>query len=153
MQLLILNANSIIWGVDKSLNWNHMKKHFEKKIFLQAVGEMALGKRKQELQNGKKPPLQREILVQGRGSAALLPSTWRITVSAESKQMANQKTYWSVLKVDQASRGRPRRKGVVWWPTVVLKGYQLCNFSQREPSKVCYSHEWALEAWPLLYAA
>lgn len=43
MQLLILNANSIIWGVDKSLNWNHMKKHFEKKkTFLQAVGEMAL---------------------------------------------------------------------------------------------------------------
>lgn len=29
MQLLILNANGTIWGVGKSLNWNHMKKHLE----------------------------------------------------------------------------------------------------------------------------
>ena len=29
MQLLILNANSIIWGVGKSFNWNHIKKHFD----------------------------------------------------------------------------------------------------------------------------
>lgn len=40
MQLLILNANSIIWGVGKSVNWNHMEKHF--KFFLNAVGKMAL---------------------------------------------------------------------------------------------------------------
>lgn len=41
MQLLILNANSIIWGVGKSLNWNHMKKHFEF-FFFNAVRKMAL---------------------------------------------------------------------------------------------------------------
>jgi hypothetical protein len=29
MQLLILNANGMIWGVGNSLNWNHMKKHLE----------------------------------------------------------------------------------------------------------------------------
>lgn len=29
MQLLILNANGMIWGMGKSLNWNHMEKHLE----------------------------------------------------------------------------------------------------------------------------
>lgn len=29
MQLLILNANGMIWGVGKSLNWSHMKNHLE----------------------------------------------------------------------------------------------------------------------------
>lgn len=42
MQLLILNANGMIWGVGRSLNWNHMKKHLE--IFFPKVlwGKMVL---------------------------------------------------------------------------------------------------------------
>lgn len=40
MQLLILNANSIIWGVGKSFNWNHIKKHFD--FFFNTVRKMAL---------------------------------------------------------------------------------------------------------------
>lgn len=50
MQLLILNANSIIWSVGKSCNWNHMKKHFEKKILMlrgNGIGE------KMRMENGK----------------------------------------------------------------------------------------------------
>lgn len=43
MQLLILNANGIIWDVGKSLNWNHRIKHFEI-FFFNAVGKMALVK-------------------------------------------------------------------------------------------------------------
>lgn len=42
MQLLILKASSIIWGVGKSLNWNHMKKHLEKNFSQSAARKMTL---------------------------------------------------------------------------------------------------------------
>lgn len=83
MQLLILNANSIIWGVDKSLNWNHMKKHFEKKNIFTGCWGNGIGEQKYNCQT-EKPTLQRRRLLQRLGSMALLPSTCRTTVPAES---------------------------------------------------------------------
>jgi hypothetical protein len=61
MQLLILNANSIIWGVGKSRYWNHMKKHLEI-FFLKVLWGNKMGE-KHKIEKLGRHHLQRGKLV------------------------------------------------------------------------------------------